>query len=64
MASVTISARTDEETKEKLSEESTLRGHSLSEAVDHIIKIGMPKYLKQFPRKYAKLDQDGDAVAA
>lgn len=57
MPTVPMSTRTDEETREKIAEESTLRGHSLSEALEHIIKLGLPDYLKQFPKKYARLDQ-------
>jgi hypothetical protein len=48
----TISARTESENKEKLRRESQLRGHSLSEAVDFALTLGIPEYLRQFPVKF------------
>lgn len=47
-----ISARTDARLKDQVDEEAQLRGHTTSQAVEEIIKLGLPKYLKRFPRKY------------
>lgn len=45
-----ITGRTDAEIKKRIEDEAPLRGHSASVAIDHILKIGLPIYLKEFPR--------------
>lgn len=60
---VTICGRTEEETKEKIQQEAPLRGHTPSEAVDHILKLGMPLYLKQFPKVFRRIDEKSRATA-
>lgn len=45
-----ITGRTDEEIKKAIEDEAPLRGHTASVAIDHILKIGLPIYLKEFPR--------------
>jgi hypothetical protein len=45
-----ITGRTDAEIKKQIEDEAPLRGHSASVAIDHILKIGLPIYLEQFPR--------------
>lgn len=47
-----LSGRTDLELKEQLEREAPLRGHTVSQAVEHAIKLGLPLYLKRFPKQY------------
>jgi hypothetical protein len=47
-----ISTRTNPELKTTVDTEARLRGHTTSEAVEKMIKLGLPKYLKRFPRKF------------
>jgi predicted peroxiredoxin len=46
---VTICGRTDEDVKDEIGKECLLREHTLSEAIDHILKLGLPLYLEHFP---------------
>ena len=47
-----LSARVEKDIKTTLEREGPLRRHTLSEAVDHVLQLGMPLYLKQFPRVF------------
>lgn len=51
-----ISARTEVQTRERIDEESQLRGHTRSQALEQIIKLGLPHYLRRFPKKYERID--------
>jgi hypothetical protein len=51
-----ISTRTNPELKKTVDEEAQLRGHSTSEAVEKMIQLGLPKYKKQFPRVFERID--------
>lgn len=51
-----VSTRTDLEFKAALDEAAELRGHTRSQALEKIIKLGFPKYLKQFPQKFKHVD--------
>lgn len=51
-----ISTRTDMEFKTALDEAAELRGHTRSQALEQIIKLGFPRYKKQFPQKYERVD--------
>lgn len=57
-----VSTRTDLEFKAALDEAAELRGHTRSQALEHIIKLGFPKYLKRFPKKYERVDAAAPAV--
>jgi hypothetical protein len=51
-----ISTRTEPETRQRIDEESQLRGHTRSQALEQIIKLGLPHYLRRFPKKYERID--------
>lgn len=51
-----ISTRTDIEFKTALDEAAELRGHTRSEALEKIMKLGFPRYVKKFPQKYERVD--------
>lgn len=59
----TICGRTEQETKEQIAAECALRGHSLSEAVDIILTLGLPSYLKKFQAKYQAVEKQRKASA-
>lgn len=61
---VTICGRTDEEMKEKISRECVLREHTLSEAVDHILNLGLPLYLKEHPVSLKRIKKATQEEAA
>lgn len=50
-----ISTRTDIEFKSALDEAAELRGHTRSEALEKILKLGFPRYVKKFPQKYERI---------
>lgn len=47
-----ITARTSEDVRETLEKEGALRGHSLSEAIDQSVRLGLPIYVKKVERKF------------
>jgi hypothetical protein len=51
-----ISTRTDLEFKAALDEAAELRGHTRSQALEEIMKLGFPRYMKKFPQKYERVD--------
>lgn len=52
-----ISARlSDPQLKKTVADEARLREHTTSQAVEEIIKLGLPKYLKRFPPKLQPVD--------
>jgi len=51
-----ISTRTTMEIRQRIDEECQLRGHTRSQALEQIIKLGLPRYLKQVPRKFDRID--------
>ncbi len=54
-----ISARlSDPALKRAVANEAELRGHTTSQAVEEIIKLGLPKYLKRFPRKFEPVNSE------
>lgn len=57
---VVISTRTEQEIQRQIEDESRLRGHTRSQALEQIIKLGLPRYLKRFPKKYERIS---DATA-
>lgn len=50
-----ISTRTEIEIQELIDEAGQLRGHTRSEALGAIIKLGLPLYLKKFRKKYQRV---------
>jgi hypothetical protein len=59
----TICGRTEAETKDTLARESELRGHTLSEAVDHVLRLGLPIYLKEFAPQFRRVKKSKQEVA-
>lgn len=53
--SIVISTRTGVETQRLIDEAGELRGHTRSEALAAIIKLGLPLYLKTFRKKYQRI---------
>ena len=53
---VVISTRTDADTQKQIDNEARLREHTRSQALEHIIKLGLPRYLKRFPKKLERID--------
>lgn len=51
-----ISTRTKLVIQKQLDDEAKLRGHTRSQALEQIIKLGLPRYLKTVPRKYERID--------
>ena len=51
-----ISTRTKLAVQKQIDDEARLRGHTRSQALDHIIRLGMPRYLKTVPRKYERIE--------
>lgn len=51
-----ISTRTEPALKRQLDQEAELRGHTRSEALEYIIKLGLPRYLKTVPKKFERVD--------
>lgn len=51
-----ISTRTELAVQHRIDEECQLRGHTRSQALEHIIRLGLPHYLKRFPKKYERVD--------
>jgi hypothetical protein len=47
-----ISGRVEREIKQTIQDEAPLRGHTVSEAMDIILKLGLQPYLKKHPKKY------------
>lgn len=50
-----ISTRTELLIQQQIDEEGQLRGHTRSQALEQIIKLGLPRYLKRFPKKYERV---------
>lgn len=55
-ATTVISIRADQELKDRIAEESALRGHTVSEAAEKMLRLGMPRYLKQVPKKFERVE--------
>lgn len=53
---VIISTRTGLELQQEIDREAKLRDHTRSQALEQIIKLGLPRYLKRFPKKFERLD--------
>ena len=53
--SVIISGRTTAEMKAQIEGEAPLRGHTLSQAVGEILKLGAPLYFKRFRKTYERV---------
>lgn len=53
---VVISTRTELEMQKSIDEAGQLRGHTRSQALEQIIKLGLPRYLRRFPKKYERID--------
>jgi hypothetical protein len=51
-----ISTRSTLEFKTRLDEAAELRGHTRSQALDEILKLGFPRYIKKFPKKYERVE--------
>jgi hypothetical protein len=51
-----ISTRTSIEVQQQIDEEGQLRGHTRSQALEQIIKLGLPRYLKKFRKKYERVE--------
>lgn len=54
-----ISTRTDLEFKAALDEAAELRGHTRSQALEEILKLGFPRYQKKFPKKFERVGGEG-----
>lgn len=52
-----ISARVDAAFKDAIKDDGELRGHTISEAVEIILKLGKPLYIKKYPQKYERVAQ-------
>lgn len=50
-----ISTRTELEIQRQIDDEGKLRGHTRSQALEQIIKLGLPRYLRKFPKKYERV---------
>jgi hypothetical protein len=57
---VIISTRADAELQQEIDREAKLRDHTRSQALEQIIRLGLPRYLKRFPKKFERVN---DAVA-
>jgi hypothetical protein len=53
---VIISTRTNLQLQEEIDHEAKLRDHTRSQALEQIIKLGLPRYLKRFPKKFERVD--------
>lgn len=53
---VIISTRTDVDLQREIDHEAKLRDHTRSQALEQIIKLGLPRYLKRFPKKFERVD--------
>lgn len=51
-----ISTRSTIEFMDELDNEASLRGHTRSEALGEILRLGFPRYLKKFPKKFERID--------
>jgi hypothetical protein len=51
-----ISTRSTLEFKTSLDEAAELRGHTRSQALDEILKLGFPRYIKKFPQKFERVE--------
>lgn len=51
-----ISTRATLALKRHITDEARLRGHTRSQALEQIIKLGLPRYLKTVPKKYEAID--------
>lgn len=52
-----ISTRTELEIQRRIDDEGKLRGHTRSQALEQIIKLGLPRYLTKFPKKYERVGE-------
>lgn len=50
-----ISARADVELKEIFEREGPIRGHSASQAIELALKLGLPRYLKKYPKQFERI---------
>lgn len=55
-----ISTRSERQLFKRIKDESWPRGHTRSHALEQIIKLGLPRYLKRFPKRY---EPTGDVAA-
>lgn len=53
---VVISIRADEEFKNQIAQESELRGQTVSEAAERMLRLGLPLYLKRVPKKFERVE--------
>lgn len=53
---VILSFRVTKAEKDRIAEESALRGHTVSEAAEKMLRLGMPRYLKQIPKKFERVE--------
>lgn len=54
---VVISTRTELKIQQQIDEQSELRGHTRSQAVAEIIKLGLPLYLKKFRKEFERVNR-------
>ena len=59
-----VSTRIEQRLRAMLHEEATLRGHTLAEALAKIIDIGLPIYLKRYPKRYQPIEESKQHQAA
>ena len=57
---VSISARVVKSSRQTLEYECVLRGHTLSEAVDYALRLGISLYLAQYPKVYEHASAEAD----
>ena len=55
-ASTVISIRAEEQLKERITEEAVLRGHTMSEAAEQILRLGLPLYIKRVPKQFERIE--------
>lgn len=55
-----VSTRIERRLCEMLREEAVLRGHTFAEALEKIISLGVPLYLKKYQRKYRRIEEPED----
>ena len=56
IASSVISIRTEGQLKERISEEAALRGQTVSEAAEQMLRLGLPLYLKRVPKQFERIE--------
>jgi hypothetical protein len=61
---VSLSARVIKSSREILEDECALRGHTLSEAVDYALRLGIPEYLACYPKRFEHVVAEPSLSAA